>query len=173
MDHQDPRAELKPCPFCGNEDVALKYERDEDCILCSRCFTEGPYCDSGEEAIAAWNRRSLAASVPAQPVAFAAQFQLDEFAAGSVGCLYAYANPSGQYTVPLYAAPVSQEVAMEQLQREAQERGQYGPLKRGATGVCSRSECICEREGLGDECIWLRPTLAAQAVAPEVGSNIK
>lgn len=31
-------------------------------------------------------------------------------------------------------------------------------LIRGVTGECGRSECICERDGLGPECIWLRPT---------------
>ena len=31
-------------------------------------------------------------------------------------------------------------------------------LSRGVNGVCSRSACECEREGLGDQCIWLRPT---------------
>ena len=32
------------------------------------------------------------------------------------------------------------------------------PLRRGVDGVCTRSTCECEREGLGDQCIWLRPT---------------
>lgn len=30
-------------------------------------------------------------------------------------------------------------------------------LRRGTTGTCSRSACICERDELGNECIWLRP----------------
>lgn len=32
------------------------------------------------------------------------------------------------------------------------------PLRRGVDGVCSRSTCVCEREGLGDQCIWLQPS---------------
>lgn len=32
------------------------------------------------------------------------------------------------------------------------------PLRRGTTGRCSRSICICGRDGLGDQCIWLRPS---------------
>ena len=32
------------------------------------------------------------------------------------------------------------------------------PLRRGVDGVCTRNTCECEREGLGDQCIWLRPT---------------
>ena len=31
------------------------------------------------------------------------------------------------------------------------------PLRRGVDGVCTRSTCECEREGLGDQCVWLRP----------------
>lgn len=31
------------------------------------------------------------------------------------------------------------------------------PLRRGVDGICTRSTCECEREGLGDQCIWLRP----------------
>lgn len=31
------------------------------------------------------------------------------------------------------------------------------PLRRGVNGVCIRSTCECEREGLGDQCIYLRP----------------
>ena len=30
------------------------------------------------------------------------------------------------------------------------------PLRRGVDGVCTRKTCECEREGLGDQCIWLR-----------------
>lgn len=36
------------------------------------------------------------------------------------------------------------------------------PLRRGVTGVCSKKDgkfaCECEKQGLGDQCIWLRPT---------------
>jgi len=31
------------------------------------------------------------------------------------------------------------------------------PLRRGVDGVCTRSTCECEREGLGDQCVWLKP----------------
>ena len=31
------------------------------------------------------------------------------------------------------------------------------PLRRNVDGVCTRSTCECEREGLGDQCIWLKP----------------
>lgn len=32
------------------------------------------------------------------------------------------------------------------------------PLRRGINGVCSRRVCECERQGLGDQCVWLDPT---------------
>ena len=32
------------------------------------------------------------------------------------------------------------------------------PLQRGITGICARSFCECEANGLGNQCIWLRPT---------------
>lgn len=35
---------------------------------------------------------------------------------------------------------------------------QVRQLRRGVDGVCTRSTCECEREGLGDQCIWLRLT---------------
>ena len=31
------------------------------------------------------------------------------------------------------------------------------PLRRGVSGVCTRSICECERDGLGDQCVWLKP----------------
>ena len=34
------------------------------------------------------------------------------------------------------------------------------PLRRGVDGVCTRSTCECAREGLGDQCVWLRPAEA-------------
>lgn len=34
------------------------------------------------------------------------------------------------------------------------------PLRRGVDGVCTRSTCECEREGLGDQCVWLKPAEA-------------
>ena len=31
------------------------------------------------------------------------------------------------------------------------------PLRRGVNGVCTRSTCECERQGLGHQCVWLKP----------------
>ena len=37
---------------------------------------------------------------------------------------------------------------------------QKKPLRRGVDGVCTRSACECEREGLGDQCVWLKAAVA-------------
>ena len=42
-------------------------------------------------------------------------------------------------------------------------------LKRGSTGVCSRSICVCERDGLGDECVWLSPVTLRSTPSNERG----
>lgn len=60
----------------------------------------------------------------------------------------AYLNDLGKNLpvgTKLYTAPPQQEPTKT-------------TLSRGVNGVCSRSVCECEREKLGDQCIWLRPT---------------
>lgn len=56
---------LKPCPFCGGEPYLQYFDGIYDygpqeptyCVECLDCGGEGPTCESGEEAIEAWNRR--------------------------------------------------------------------------------------------------------------------
>lgn len=50
----------------------------------------------------------------------------------------------------------------------AEARVKVAPLRRGATGVCSKSVCDCERLGLGNECLWLDPAPAAAGSAEPV-----
>lgn len=58
-------AELKPCPFCGSNDVGCwmssqKFPNGKNphWVYCDNCEAEtGKYC-SEEEAIEAWNRRA-------------------------------------------------------------------------------------------------------------------
>ncbi len=48
--------ELKPCPFCGGE--AEWATKGKHWIMCSSCGVETQYCETAEEAIEAWNRRT-------------------------------------------------------------------------------------------------------------------
>ena len=48
--------ELKPCPFCGGEAVGM-CGGVQQYVRCYCCNTEGPTCDTKQEAIEAWNRR--------------------------------------------------------------------------------------------------------------------
>ena len=54
---------LKPCPFCGTKNSVIT-TYNLDCgnvyqVCCWTCGTRGPdYCNSKQEAIAAWNKRS-------------------------------------------------------------------------------------------------------------------
>ena len=51
--------ELKPCPFCGSDDVDLQcYEDDGFHVVCGKCGGNMPGWDDPDEAIEAWNRRA-------------------------------------------------------------------------------------------------------------------
>lgn len=59
--------ELKPCPFCGGEDVRIfSMPKRENCeeqicytIICNDCNSgSGMYIDSKNAAVKAWNRRA-------------------------------------------------------------------------------------------------------------------
>ena len=51
-------AELKPCPFCGEEAKMWQYMTDEWRATCNGCVAQTRYCNTREEAIEAWNRRA-------------------------------------------------------------------------------------------------------------------
>lgn len=61
--------------------------------------------------------------------------------------------------MPFPADEDSPQASMQELAAQAQQlsMGYNGcqPLIRGLTGACSRAMCICEKEGLGSQCIWL------------------
>jgi len=44
--------DLKPCPFCGSEDV--NQHDDYDVVECQKCGTEGPF---GDDFFEKWNTR--------------------------------------------------------------------------------------------------------------------
>lgn len=58
---------LLPCPFCGGEAILMTPAGSRPYVMCATRFCAGPQ-NSTEIAIAAWNRRALAASIPADPV---------------------------------------------------------------------------------------------------------
>lgn len=54
--------EVKPCPFCGNNEVIKLVIDDNPCdrkhrILCDKCGARSGECEEPEEAIRRWNRR--------------------------------------------------------------------------------------------------------------------
>ena len=50
--------QLKPCPFCGYEDVRLRSNITLDhYVWCYKCGTSGPHEDLTEEAARRWNER--------------------------------------------------------------------------------------------------------------------
>lgn len=47
---------MKNCPFCDSGTLSI--ERDVGYIvMCSNCLCRGPYSDSEEKAVSAWNNR--------------------------------------------------------------------------------------------------------------------
>ena len=49
---------LKPCPFCGSDDVHIKVFDDfATAVECNFCETTGPTAYLEENAIDGWNRR--------------------------------------------------------------------------------------------------------------------
>lgn len=52
--------ELKPCPFCGSNDIDIeKLEKYGTYYLsCKQCSIEQPLYNTLEQAINAWNRRT-------------------------------------------------------------------------------------------------------------------
>lgn len=52
--------ELKPCPFCGSNDVTMYEVYPSSYARCRVCGAEGGLRDSHDEAAASWNRRTNA-----------------------------------------------------------------------------------------------------------------
>lgn len=46
-------SEIKPCPFCGSEDV--KYNSLAGCVICKACHSYGPNAAKEENAVKKWN----------------------------------------------------------------------------------------------------------------------
>lgn len=54
------KEKLKPCPFCGNEDllIAVDDEVGSTKIICQRCMGMVDNLGTEDETIKAWNRRA-------------------------------------------------------------------------------------------------------------------
>ena len=54
------KIKLKPCPFCGSNDVTVNDAYMHSYARCRVCGAEGGLRDSHDEAAASWNRRTNA-----------------------------------------------------------------------------------------------------------------
>ncbi len=50
--------ELKPCPFCGGKARQIHLCGSSHHIACTECFSQSGPCDSEEQAVTKWNRRT-------------------------------------------------------------------------------------------------------------------
>lgn len=57
--------EIKPCPFCGSEDVEVFPNYGRYFAACCDCGSEGPNKERKEEAIRKWNQRPYDYDMPA------------------------------------------------------------------------------------------------------------
>ena len=55
---------LKPCPFCGSDDVEALDMEGKHYVVCYDCALEGPFHKSRAAVIAAWNTRAAPAVPP-------------------------------------------------------------------------------------------------------------
>ena len=50
--------ELKPCPFCGSEQVEIAYLLTRPYSICKKCHGQIPCYNTYPDAKKAWNRRN-------------------------------------------------------------------------------------------------------------------
>lgn len=51
--------ELKPCPFCGSDDVICDMFEDVYFVECWDCCAKVESCNGAEDAIEGWNARAI------------------------------------------------------------------------------------------------------------------
>lgn len=51
--------ELKPCPFCGSDDVICDMFEDVYFVECWDCCAKVESCNGMEDVVAGWNRRAI------------------------------------------------------------------------------------------------------------------
>jgi hypothetical protein len=89
--------------------------------------------------------RSALAQPEQEPAAW--RYALDASVEGPRWIYIDQRNPHTWLTDPSMANALIEPLYIALPQRK--------PLRRGVNGVCTRRSCECEREGLGDQCIWL------------------
>ena len=47
--------QIKPCPFCGSDDLCVLELSDNSCVRCRKCYSYGPNGKDEENAIERWN----------------------------------------------------------------------------------------------------------------------
>ena len=54
------KEKLKPCPFCGSENIIIEEGPISGgfCATCNSCFALGPWSSCEDEAIKTWNERT-------------------------------------------------------------------------------------------------------------------
>ena len=53
-------SDLKPCPFCGSDDIELLTRGNHEWYECWPCRGNGPYKNTTNQAVEAWNQRAEA-----------------------------------------------------------------------------------------------------------------
>lgn len=51
--------ELKPCPFCGSDDVFWGMLEEVHCVECCDCCAKVETCNGIEDAVKTWNTRAI------------------------------------------------------------------------------------------------------------------
>lgn len=54
---QNNSVKLKGCPHCGSAKVSFEDDLGPFAVQCDECKACGPFCETAEIAISAWNRR--------------------------------------------------------------------------------------------------------------------
>ncbi len=50
---------LKPCPFCGSDNVDIyKHKNENKCVVCYKCYSGSGNYMTDDLAVEAWNRRA-------------------------------------------------------------------------------------------------------------------
>ena len=50
--------ELKPCPFCGADDISVwDKSRYDVCVRCNNCYCKTGWYSTIDDAVTAWNTR--------------------------------------------------------------------------------------------------------------------